>query len=57
MEWQPLEYQDALSRSLAIIRGIIGGNRTGKTEWGAKEASYYLLGTHPYRQVGVPTEI
>lgn len=40
-----------------MVRGIIGGNRTGKTEWGASEARYYLTGTHPYRQVGIPNEI
>jgi len=56
-QWKALPYQDALSRSLSAIRGIIGGNRTGKTEWGAKEVYYYLTGTHPFKSITPPVEL
>lgn len=56
-QWEPLIYQEELTKDPATIRAIIGGNRTGKTEWGAHETSLYALGTHPYREVVPPSEI
>lgn len=53
----PLPYQADLSKSTARVRGIIGGNRTGKTEWGARECYYYLTGTHPDKDVRIPNEV
>lgn len=31
-----------------------GGNRSGKTTWGAVETVWWLTGTHPYRKVPIP---
>lgn len=55
--WAPLPYQRELSADSSVVRGIIGGNRTGKTEWGAREASYYLTGTHPNHKITVPNQV
>lgn len=55
-KWDPLPYQDDLSRNQALIRAIIGGNRTGKTEWGAHETFWFITGTHPYRALVPPIE-
>ncbi len=55
-KWGPLAYQAELSKANAPVRGIIGGNRTGKTEWGAREVYYYATNTHPYKNIGTPVE-
>lgn len=33
------------------IRGVFGGNRTGKTECGVAEALWYARGNHPYKDI------
>lgn len=55
--WTPNPYQDDLSRSQARTRVVIGGNRTGKTEWGAREVYYFLTGTHPHRMITPPVDV
>ncbi len=56
-KWEPLPYQNELTRSSSKTRVVIGGNRTGKTEWGAREVYYFLTGTHPNRSIVPPIEV
>lgn len=44
----------ALHRSQVTGRVLKGGNRSGKTVWGAVEAIWWLTGTHPFRQTPPP---
>lgn len=45
------EKQIEAHESMKPIRALFWGNRVGKSEWGAMETAYYLLGRHPYRQI------
>lgn len=47
--------QDKFHKSQAPIRLILGGNQSGKTEAGAAEAVYHMLGQHPHRRITTPT--
>jgi phage terminase large subunit-like protein len=40
--------------STARIKGLFGGNRSGKTTAGAQEVIWWATGTHPYRQLPKP---
>jgi len=51
---QPTADQLAFHQSGAQGRVISGGNRSGKTWCGAREAMWWLLGTHPYRDTPKP---
>lgn len=46
-----------MHQSLARIKAIRGGNRSGKTTWGAVETKWWACGDHPYRQVPQPCKI
>jgi phage terminase large subunit-like protein len=43
--------QEAFSRSQKRVRVMIGGNRSGKTEIGTAESSWWAEGRHPFRKV------
>jgi phage terminase large subunit-like protein len=48
-------YQEAFHRSLARIRWVFGGNRSGKTEAAVgSEPVWWATGEHPYREVPDP---
>ena len=47
--------QDPFHRCLSKIRLFSGGNRTGKSVAGCKEADWHFRGIHPYRDVRVPS--
>ena len=46
--------QDEFHRCQKKIKGIIGGNRSGKSEAGVVEAIWLALGRHPYIGIRVP---
>jgi len=49
--YKPLPAQLAFHKSTARKRLCTGGNRSGKTEAGAAELIFWLLGKSPYREV------
>lgn len=49
--YKPLPAQLEFHKSEVRKRLCTGGNRSGKTEAGAAELIWWLLGSHPYRQV------
>ena len=52
--YQPLTDQLPFHQSRAQVRGLIGGNRSGKTTAGQMEVQWYARGRHPYRNVLAP---
>lgn len=53
-EWRPQDQQRPFHQSQAQFRLILGGNRSGKSDSGAIEATDYMMGRHPYRRVTAP---
>ena len=49
--YEPLSDVERFHRSLAKIKLLEGGNRSGKTTAGAIEVAWYARGRHPYRKV------
>lgn len=41
-------------KSISRRRLVLGGNRSGKTEFGSSDVVHHFLGTHPYRQNRIP---
>lgn len=46
--WEDHPGQRRVRQDEHIERWIICGNRWGKSDWGAREARYFLLGDHPF---------
>lgn len=51
------EKQIKIHESQKRIRIFLAGNRTGKTEWGGMETTYYATGKHPFRDIPAGIEI
>lgn len=49
--YRPHSKQKLLHESLAKVRLLIGGNRSGKTHAAVAEDIYWLRGSHPYRPI------
>lgn len=48
---KPVGQQAAFYQSKARVRLCLGGNRAGKTSAGAREASFWISGLHPFHEV------
>lgn len=55
--WEDFPKQVPLRRSQAYTRAVLSANRWGKSDWGARECRYFLLGDHPFfpERITLPT--
>jgi phage terminase large subunit-like protein len=59
----PLRYAEEHAKQVMAtqsekrIRALFWGNRVGKTEWGAHEATRFAVGEHPMRELAPPYDI
>lgn len=54
--YEPLPQQEQFHKSNAVVRLILGGNRSGKTEALVVECIWFALGTHPYFSISTPSK-
>jgi len=52
--YRPYPIQETVHKSDKSIVFFFGGNRVGKTQMGAAEMVWYLLGDHPFKEIKPP---
>jgi phage terminase large subunit-like protein len=50
-QYRPLPRAEEFHRSRALFRWCFGGNRSSKSQSLAQEVAWWLVGSHPYREV------